>query len=203
MLVATVSQGSVEAFYLVSMLKLFTSVWREKLGLDFAIAQGSYIAEQRDVVARGFLSSPNEWLMFIDSDVVFLPGDLVTLLETAGKKLPMVSALAVSTFRGTRTRSPTAWADAAMTEPVDTSGRTPMPVAVCGFEFVLIRRALIEAVFREHGCVFETGRDEAGFVGDDVLFCRRARALGFAICVDRAVRVGHRKHQTLYPKAAL
>lgn len=75
--------GKPEAEYMAACEKL--AFICGELGLKYATTRPvseSLIQRARNYVAREFLESPCEWLMWIDSDIRFEPEDILALLET-------------------------------------------------------------------------------------------------------------------------
>jgi hypothetical protein len=64
-----------------------------------------------------------------------------------------------------------------------------MQVDAVGFGGVLIKREVLERMEEAYpGAVF--GSDDPN-IGEDVLFCRRAKDLGYPVYVDLAIQIGH------------
>jgi hypothetical protein len=80
----------------------------------------------------------------------------------------------------------------ALPRPADIAAGGTVDVEHCGFGFTLIRRRAILAMGGNTTPGELMFRWPAQIVGEDVDFCRRARALGMRIGVDTTVPVGHR-----------
>jgi len=62
---------------------------------------GPLIAQARTTVVDTFLTTNAQWLLQIDSDMVFTPDDILTLLEAADvQDRPIIGALCVGTNQG-------------------------------------------------------------------------------------------------------
>ena len=156
-----------------------------------------------DALARGFTE-----LLWVDSDVVFHPDDVDRL---RAHDQPFVCGLYPK-------KGPREFAAAFL--PGTTSltfgaGGGLVPVAACGFGFVLTRREVFDRVRDGLGLPTTNRRsgrplvpyfapllagdgDDAVYLGEDYSFCERARRVGFEVLADTAVRLGHVGEYTYY-----
>lgn len=202
--IGNVNGGTVRAGYLESVLRAGF-----EFGCGYLHAQGLYVPELREEVARRFLDeTEHEWLLFVDSDILFTPDNVRVLLESSDRAdRPVVSGTYFADFRsGVK---PVAWIDEPDSEHVDwRQGARVSSLVECGTVgagFLLIHRGVLELLREKHGVCFEAERDvESGkVVGEDVLFCRRVRACGVPVFLNAGVTVGHEKTLALGPASAI
>jgi hypothetical protein len=137
----------------------------------------------RNTLVEMTLATDAEYLMFMDDDHAFRP-DLIHLLLR--HDLPLVVPACL-------TRS-APFPPVAFTEQVDEDRYLPVylpereqdelvPLVAAGTAGMLIHRSVLEAM--------EPPWFEYGFASEDILFCNKARDLGFTPYVDLSVRIGH------------
>jgi hypothetical protein len=155
----------------------------------------------RSVLASNALADGFDEMMWIDSDVAFNPDDIERL---RAHQQPFVCGIyakkskpefACDFLPGTG-------------QVVFGQGGGLREIRYCGFGFVLVRRAVFQAVreqFRMLNCNQRFGRpvtpyfmpmivpDGVGqwYLSEDYAFCERARQCGFKILADTAVRLWH------------
>ena len=152
--------------------------------------RSSSVVNNRNELIEHFLSHRSlEWLLFLDSDMTPEPETACRLLShnvdivgalyfsRDGRYVPMFSEVDVG-FSSVLVSScnPT---------DVSASARDLRQVDWVGTGCMLIRRRVLEAMrppYMEFG---------APGLGEDVVFCRRARELGFGVYVDASHCVGH------------
>jgi hypothetical protein len=140
-----------------------------------------------------------DFMLWIDSDVIFKPQDFVALLKhnldvvngvyvmANGTHYPVVEHLDEELFRKT--------GSFAYLSREGLSAKTGIfQVGYSGFGFTLIKRGVFERLqypwFRP---IYMKIGDTEEFTSEDVGFCLKAREAGIPIHVDPAVRVGHEK----------
>lgn len=171
---------------------------RRGINIEYSFQTGTYIAMNRENLARQFLKTNCQYLLYIDSDIAFKFEDVLRLLAS---EVDVVSG--VYRFR----------------TPVPEGHPTTLPIRALGggqidlasdehmqkCEFVpggmvMIRRPVIERLYQEHAYIFNQGffpsndgaiSVEEDFVGEDVEFCKKWRELDGDIYVNTKVRVGH------------
>lgn len=162
----------------------------------------------RNRVISNFLSTDNEWLLWVDSDMVFTPTDFDALTFRAQQGWNITSALYV---RDTDPPTPCAFRyvqeeDRIHSRVVELPAKDKvMKVDAVGFGFVLMHRDVFTKIATK---AFNPARlwCDNSVVGphgqplsEDMSFCLRAKDVGFDIALDTAVRVGHVKTRVLYP----
>ncbi len=150
----------------------------------------------RNEVARKFMLVNSEWLLTLDTDMVFSPEDFDALLASADPdSAPIVSGMyfvderpprpAAANTVGTSIKSITDWEDDKL-----------IPVDWCGAGFMLVHRSVFEKLgddpYRQ-----DIVAPSGALVGEDYSFCERARQAGFTVQVDPRVFIGHVKPRVL------
>lgn len=172
-----------------------------------ALNGGPTVPQNRNTVARGFLASPYQWLLFLDDDMVFDPESVQMLLDVAdADRFPIVGGMACSMVEETREVRPTLyfWDDQhEHPGPVFKTIVTWEPgkllkVDATGCACLLIHRSVFEAMDGKYGDAypfFAFGVQGNGVLptGEDLEFCRRAGELGFPVFVHTGAKFGHRK----------
>jgi GT2 family glycosyltransferase len=168
------------------------------------------IVESRNRSVEVFLAEDKaDWLLWLDTDMGFLPDLVERLIESADPvERPIVGALCFSQrqispddFGGRNTiATPTIfdWVERGGLEGFDIRyDYPPASMVRCsgtGSAAILIHRSVFEAIQREHGNRwYEPIQAVEGRVGEDLSFCIRATALDFPIYVNTAIRTTHQK----------
>lgn len=153
-------------------------------GSRFLLAGGaegsSSIACNRNALVQGMMAHAElEWLLFLDSDMV-PPPDVLRRLLAHGSEPDVISAC-----YWTRHPPHVPAFGALPGTPIVAIGGPLREVAWTGFGCVLVRRRVFEAL------PFPWFEHTTPGIGEDTLFCEKARALGFRVYVDPALDVGH------------
>lgn len=213
--VAYLHPGQVEADFHTSLIDLW--MWdlthEQRIiigGGHLAMRSGANISGARNKVVRNFLDEHTaEWLLWIDSDMVFPPDSLDRLVAAADSdERPIVGGLCFGLWLGSGTPEifPTIyWWDDDNDDPGvvranNYPDNTVFPVGGTGSAFILIHRRVLEAMRERYPEPFPwyqeavlTGRP----VAEDMTFCLRAVTAGFPIAVHTGVKVGHVKPQII------
>lgn len=174
---------------------------------------GAYIDRNRDAIVRGFLEGDEEWLLMLDADMVWEPEQVYELLDSAHPTdRPIVGALY---FSGGRAGGPIYPLIGDLRDDGRTTWRQDYrlglePCDATGGGFLLIHRTVLEAVGEANALTVEGHPNPLPWFaddivageqrGEDVVFCYRARDLGFPVYVNTRVDVGHKK--AMYLNAA-
>lgn len=204
---AWIHDEDVRAAYMASVIAAFTSASSGPLvGSFFDVPSGPTLSIARNMCAEVFLSNRQDWLWFVDTDMVFSPEVLPSLLELAHPvKRPIMSA--AIPIAGRRQDEFGAlpevfWAAYSASDSGELSPiPIKMPLGPClkvdavGTGCLLIHRSVFEAIGPGPFCEESNAR---GVVhGEDLSFCRRAARAGIPVHVAGNVRVGHAKVVTL------
>lgn len=204
------SPGQVEHEFCQSLLELsiYDLMTSQHLAGVFGVRSGALLAAARNMVVTQFLENDAaDWMLFIDSDMVFerdalehlfkhadaencpIIGGLCYGLDYADGPFPVVYHL-VDTPDGPMTHRPSALTQESGLLPVDGTGAA----------FLMIHRSVLVAMrerefSRAYPWFQETELGGGHPVGEDIAFCLRARTLGYPIVVDLDLRIGHKKDQ--------
>lgn len=147
-----------------------------------------------------------DWILFIDSDMVWQPNDIATLLETQKKwDLDIVGGLC---FQRSEPYQPTLYKYSGLDEWSYTfmekwDEDAAVEVDATGMAFCLIHRRVFDRILQRFGGEsFPDFEERQRFIpvpffrwgerlGEDFQFCREAKEAGCRIFVDTAVKVGH------------
>jgi GT2 family glycosyltransferase len=172
------------------------------------------VAARNEVAAR-MLNTDCDWLLWVDTDMGFLPESLYQLLSVAHPvDRPIVGGLCFiqrqfgpDGYNGYRTRPMTTLFDwkpgddgvprftAVPLYPVN----SVVQVAATGSAFLLVHRSVFEKIAEEHGPTWyeRTVGADGVLLGEDVSFCVRAATVGVPVHVHTGVRTTHYKAQWL------
>lgn len=163
----------------------------------------SVVSRARNLLAQDMLDSECTDLMFIDSDINFEPEDIFRLMAwTSDPKKGIVAGVP-------RTRSTTktyiATLDYDENEELTMNGMGLVRAKRVATAFMMVRRDVFVTLNDAHPewryydersgrtvpCVFDFMKTDEGYIGEDYLFCDRAREHGFEIWVDPSIKLGH------------
>ncbi|MER7169149.1 hypothetical protein ABT336_24195 [Micromonospora sp. NPDC000207] len=209
--VGWVHPGQVDAQFMDCMLRMLDHD-RSRHGRVAGYAGmhcSANVSSGRNRLAAWFLDeTPADWLLMVDTDMVWQPDDLDRLLANADPvRAPIVGGLCFARDY----ESGLIWPTLFHPEPVDGStvflrldrwpGNTLFEVGGTGAAFLLVHRAVLEKVraggFSRAFPWFQETENPVGRVSEDLTFCARARAVGAPVHVHTGVEVGHRKSQVI------
>lgn len=158
----------------------------------------SIITMARNMLVDQFLDSECTDLLFIDSDVIARPEDILRLMAQSGDK----DVTAGSYPR--RARDKKFFMDLYFDEnnELEFDGAM-MRIQRVGTGFMLIRRHVVEDIANRSekylgqdgigqvANVFEFSMQDGKFVGEDYTFCDKARSLGYKVWVDVEISLPH------------
>ena len=192
-------------------LKLATSLAKfatraQRHGIDIQIGSicgCSVVSRARNLLAQEMLDSDCTDLMFIDSDINFEAEDVFRLMAwTSDPKKGIVAGVP-------RTRSTTKTYIATMDYDEDDkltmNGMGLVRAKRVATAFMMVRRDVFETLDAAHPewryyddrsnrtvpCLFDFMLTEEGYIGEDYLFCDRAREAGFEVWIDPTIKLGH------------
>jgi hypothetical protein len=163
----------------------------------------SVVSRARNLLVRDMLDSNADYLMFIDSDINFEPEHILRLMAWAEDPKKGIIA-AVPRVRDVRK---TYIAD--LDHDVDGSLTMNNMGLVRGKRvataFMLIQRQVFVDMMATHPdwsyldqrcnkqvpAVFDFKLTDEGYIGEDFLFCDRARELGYEVWIDPTIPLGH------------
>jgi GT2 family glycosyltransferase len=154
----------------------------------------SLVYTARNDLAKKAVACGADFVLWIDSDMVFSPDLLQRLMEhMKNPEIDMVSGLY---FRRVAPYTPVLYDKLEITEErcehteFDQIPVKPFEVGGCGFGGVLMRTSLIYDVALKFGDMFAPIKG----VGEDLSFCWRARQLGHKVICDPSITLGHVGH---------
>jgi glycosyltransferase involved in cell wall biosynthesis len=177
-----------------------------KHGIDIQIGSicgCSVVSRARNLLAQDLLESECDFLLFIDSDINFEPDDIFRLMAWGtDPKKGIVAAVP-------RTRSEDkvyiATLDHDENNDLTMNNMGLVRAARVATAFMLVRREVFVTLDGMHpewryydkrsdrtvSCMFDFQMTEEGYVGEDFLFCDRAREAGFEVWIDPTITLGH------------
>jgi len=164
----------------------------EKVGdCSLVMKSGSLVYVARDDIATRTITGDFDYVLWLDSDMVFRPDTLVKMMDTLQKNdFDILTGLY---FRRVPPYSPVLFKTLKMEgadcihEDFDEIPNEIFEVAGCGFGCVLMKTDVFLDVQAKHGAMFAP----IGSNGEDVSFCIRARECGFKIYCDPTMICGH------------
>lgn len=157
------------------------------LELDFI--EGSLVYDARNEFCRRAVQNGFDYIMFIDSDMVFplkvvdkllaLNADVATAVcyGRTGKHEPQVY----------KEMKPSTWYRKYVIVDRCTDVEGVFPIKACGMACCLIKTSLIKKMYKHNWNPF----DPFGHLGEDFSFCARARRLKAKILADGSMTIGH------------
>ena len=161
----------------------------ENCSVSFVI--DSLIYSARNEICRQALKDNYDYVLWLDSDMVFPPETIAKLLAD-GKNI--VTGLY---YRRQPPYSPVIYSKLEISgniceqEGYASPPEALFPVAGCGFGCLLLNTDILRRMEAENG---PTWFAPMGNVGEDLAFCIRARRLGETIWCDPGIKLGHVGH---------
>lgn len=175
-------------------------------GIDIQIGSicgCSVVSRARNLLVKDFLESSCTDLLFIDSDINFEPDDILRLMSwTSEPKKGIVAGVP-------RTRSEhktyIANLDYDDSHELTMNSMGLVRATHVATAFMMVRREVFETLVEAHkeweyydtrtdrvlNAVFDFKVTEAGYMGEDFLFCDRAREHGYEVWIDPTIKLGH------------
>lgn len=187
----------------VSLAKLAQKAPQHGIEIQIGSICGcSVVSRARNLLVKDLMESDCTDLMFIDSDINFEADDVIRLLAwTSDPKKGIVAGVP-------RTRKTDRVYIAKLDQ--DENGLTMNGMGLVRAQrvataFMMVRRDVFEQMIaanpswnyfdertgRELCAVFDFKVTDEGYMGEDYLFCDRARELGFEVWIDPTIKLGH------------
>jgi|TARA_R110000868_G_scaffold344666_1_gene605749 hypothetical protein len=163
----------------------------------------SVVSRARNLLVQDLLDSECTDLMFIDADINFEAEDILRLLAwTSDPKKGIVAGVP-------RTRSvPKTYIttlDYDDNEELTLNGAGLVRAKRVATAFMMVRRDVFETLDAAHPewryydertkrdvpCIFDFMKTDEGYIGEDYLFCDRARDEGYEVWIDPTIKLGH------------
>ena len=185
-LIAVPSMDDVPARFAQSLSML------KKVGhCAIAFQIGSLVYMSRNELAKKAIEIGAEYILWLDSDMVFDPDLLEKLMADMSEDVSMVSGVY---FRRTPPFTPVLYDKLEIDENDNPSWTEfeDLPTEMfesggVGFGCVLMKTAVAVSVFSKYLCFFDPIRG----MGEDLSFCYRARQCGYKVFVDPKIQCGH------------
>jgi hypothetical protein len=164
----------------------------------------SVVSRVRNLIASDFLSSECTDLMFIDSDINFNAEDIFRLMAwNTDPKKGIVAGIPVARKKG-QVYFSTLDTDEDDSILMDKMGLVRAKRVATAF--MMIRREVFESLKEAHPewvyhdekkvgdemiAFFDFALKDGNYIGEDYLFCDRAREQGFEVWIDPTIKLGH------------
>lgn len=167
-------------------------VMMDKVG-DCALAMqmGSLVYDSRNALAREAINRGTDYVLWLDSDMVFAPDLLTRLFKTM--EATGADILTGVYYRRQPPYTPVLYdrldwdGEKIIVEKTEDVGEGVHEVAGCGFGCVLMRSDVLLGTLAATGAWFSPYRG----IGEDLAFCMRAREAGYKILCDPSITLGH------------
>jgi len=175
-------------------------------GIDIQIGSicgCSVVSRARNLLVQDMLDSTCDYLLFIDSDINFEPEAILRLM--AWVQDPKKGIVAAVPRTRSETKTYIATLDQDENDQLTMNGAGLVRAKRVATAFMMVRREFFETLNDAHPewryyetrsersvpCVFDFMLTEEGYIGEDFLFCDRAREHGFEVWVDPTIPLGH------------
>ena len=158
--------------------------------VDPMIVEGSLIYDARDAIAKYAVDNGYDYVLYVDSDMVFSSDDLKRLVAhdadiVSGRYVTRRGENKNVIYKKIITRRQFPYRAPRLVTDDATTGYAP--VSACGFGFCLVKTSVIKSMLKRYKSLFEPFKG----VGEDIAFCLRAQKCGYEIFTDRDVVLGH------------
>lgn len=193
--------GMVHTDFMTSVLDLLRLDHERKAFAGQISVRGLYIAHSRNEVVDHFLQQDRiNWLLFVDTDIVFTPKHAYDLLDAANARHADVMAGVYFGYLSGKLW-PVLFAKNAAGDygPVSTiSDEGIHELDAVGMGFTLIHRRVLEGMRQRYEGPwhwFDHDAYRGQRMGEDICFSYRATAMGFKLHYNGAVQVNHIKQR--------
>lgn len=198
---------SVMTQYLKSLLALITELNKRGLSWGYSSEYSSHVGDAREITVSGtFNNSLTEQrpfeghitystLLWIDSDIAFLPEDALKLIES--DKDIITGAYLLSS--GEVTVYPTMLKSGLTFDQVKEMTDL-IKIEACGLGFIAVKSGVFESLTRpwfQSAWITPESGTPFPILGEDMSWCKRVTDAGFEIWFDPTVRVQHHKMMKL------
>lgn len=186
-------------WFMHSVLNLFKNDVQNRFNSDWLLVFGPYIHANRNQMQDQFMDTGREWLLSVDNDIIFTPGDVFALYDQAAKRGPGIYHGSYVLENGFQVCG--LWND---DEPMVYHNLVKLPekpteIGVVGMGFTLVHRDVFEAIGK--GAFWPVNEDRS--TGEDLSFSWRAREAGFTPILVPECNVGHHKQVVNYTHGAV
>lgn len=170
-----------------------------KYDIFLSLAESAQIHLNRNIIFRNAYEGKADWLLYIDTDMVWLPIDITTLVEfdkelcvglCTTRKIPIRFCVYENNGHGEA-------------RPFKQIPDIPFRCFAAGTGFMLIKGSLVKRMwdnrFKDgypfdpipHGLSRSKTNVDSAYMGTDISFCQRVRKLGIDIWCHPDVKIGH------------
>ena len=188
----------------VSLAKFAQSAGQHGVDIQIGSICGcSVVSRVRNLLAKDLLESDCTDLIFIDSDINFEADDIFRLMAWASDPKKGI----VAGVPRTRSEDKVYITDLDYDEngQLTMNGMGLVRAKRVATAFMLVRREVFEVLSSKHpeweyddkrsnrrlNAMFDFKVTDEGYMGEDFLFCDRARAEGFEVWIDPTIKLGH------------
>jgi len=188
----------------VSLARFAQAAPQHGIDIQIGISGGcSVVSRARNLLVKDMLESDCDYLIFIDSDINFEPEDILRLMAWASDPRKGI----VAAVPRTRSEDKVYIANLDYDEQgeLTMNGMGLVRAERVATAFMMVRREVFVTMEAAHPdwkyydkrsdrvlpCLFDFKLTEEGYIGEDFLFCDRARELGFEVWVDPSITLGH------------
>jgi len=168
--------------WIESLLKMFS----KHPAIYIPISKQAPHANARNDIARRFLESDADYILWIDSDTLWEPDDIAKLMEVIDAGADIATGIQFSCSEHHMPLVRFLDLELGVTRPLLELPRDMQPFEIggCGFGLVLMKREVVESL-KEPWFEFRSGFSE------DLNFCLLAKLAGFKIFADPRILLGH------------
>lgn len=193
--ICTPSLGSVKTPYVFSLSDSIKKDFKEKNIIDScSFTESSTISFARNMLCQMFLNSRCDWMLFIDSDIVFTYKNICKIYEEASvNKFDILSGTYNSYDKFLEKIVP-------VYSVLENQEKTHISKAEWfGLGFCIISRKAIEKTKKidDYGNYYwfaESYSDKDGYIGEDIYFLNSLRNNGIDLYIDHSIKLGHSKN---------
>lgn len=162
----------------------------------------SVVSRARNLLVKDLLESDCTDLLFIDADINFEPDSILRLMAWASDPKKGIVAGVPRTRKTDKVYIATLDQDE---DGVTINGAGLVRAKRVATAFMMVRREVFETLVNNHpewnyhdvntnrqlNAVFDFQVTPEGYMGEDFLFCDRAREAGFEVWIDPTIKLGH------------
>ena len=193
--------GTVDSLFTVSLVKAFAN--KSYPLVDFLRSFGNQIGKQRQqLLDLWYDKTSYDWVLWVDSDIVFEPEHIESLWSVANKDTaPVVTGvyfISQEPEKPMMAPMPAIFTEAedGLIKSVMALDGTVQPIDVAGMGFVLMHRSVVSTLrtaFPEVSVFIEEKEPGQRFQGEDVKFFRHLKKAGIPVVAHTGVLVQHMK----------
>lgn len=160
---------------------------------SISYAQGCLVHANRNKIVTNFLSSNSEWLLQIDTDMVFNSDLIDKLLLLASKKeAKIVSGWAMNIIKGKYV--PVIYQrNGDRYKHILPTANQYISVDAVGTACIMIHRTVFEKLKNTSQNWFYFDNYNEELIGEDLVFCNNARLANYEIWIDTNLKLKHMK----------